>query len=68
MSATRRRVKQTLSLPERLRLHAKMLRDNASSPLHDETERMALIHKAQQYEAAAKVEGWLRSRELTAPS
>jgi hypothetical protein len=62
----RRRVKQTMSLKDRLALFAKKIRDDASE-LRPGPERDALLKKASQADAAAHLDGWANSPGLQPP-
>jgi hypothetical protein len=62
----RRRIKQTLSLEERLVTEANRLRDKANSlPMGGERER--LIRLARQAETASHMNEWLTSPGLQGP-
>lgn len=63
----RRRVKQTVSLEERLIEQAKRWREEARS-VRSREERDGLIRKARQAEAAAHVADWLASPGLQPPT
>ena len=67
MAVRRRRFKQPTSLLERLGSWPKVYR-RAADALPEGTERSAMLKKAQQCDAAAHLDGWLRSRELTPPA
>lgn len=66
MGQTRRRVKQTRSLEERLGDEAKALREKAKS-LPPGAEKEALLKKARQAETGAHMSEWLASPGLQAP-
>jgi hypothetical protein len=66
MTVHRHRVKQTLSLEQRLSEEAKRLRDKAKSLPHG-AEREALLRKARQAETGSHLTAWLRSPELQPP-
>lgn len=64
--STRRRVKQVLSLHDRLISFAKQVRDRASMlPPGDEQD--ALLEKARQADAAVRLNNWASSHELQPP-
>ena len=62
----RRRVKQTMSLEERLAEEARHLREKAQS-LPPGIERERMIRKARQAETGAHMSEWLRSPGLAPP-
>ena len=62
----RRRIKQALSLEERLSEEAKRLREEARV-LPPGTVREALLRKARQCETGSHMSEWLRSPELQPP-
>ena len=62
----RRRIKQALSLEERLSEEAKRLREEAKV-LPPGTVREALLRKARQCETGSHMSEWLRSPELRPP-
>lgn len=62
----RRRIKQTLSLEERLSEEAKRLREEAKLLLPG-AAREALLRKARQAETGAHMSEWLSSPELQPP-
>jgi hypothetical protein len=62
----RRRIKQALSLEERLSEEAKRLREEARV-LPPGTVREALLRKARQCETGSHMSEWLRSPELRPP-
>ena len=62
----RRRIKQALSLEERLSEEAKRLREEARE-LPPGTVREALLRKARQCETGSHMSEWLRSPELRPP-
>jgi hypothetical protein len=64
---TRRRVKQTNTLPERLADEARRLRDEARA-LAPGRRRELLLRRARQDETAMQIEAWLRSPGLRAPT
>jgi len=64
---TRRRVKQTRSLRERLADEAKRLRDEARA-LAPGRRREMLLRRAQQDETAMQIDAWLHSSGLRAPT
>jgi hypothetical protein len=66
MSKPRRRIKQTQSFQERLRAFAKLMRES-SETMAKGPEKAATSAKADQAEAAAKLDGWLNSSELRPP-
>ena len=59
----RRRFKQTESLPDRLRVFARLMRERAElvAPGPERADKLA---KADQAEATAKLDRWLSSRGL----
>jgi hypothetical protein len=59
----RRRIKQTLSLEERLTQAVKQLREQAKL-LPRGKLRETLVRKARQAEEAARINEWLRSSDL----
>nr|WP_246791501.1 hypothetical protein [Bradyrhizobium commune] len=63
----RRRLKQTLSLEERLAAQAKRLRDEAKS-LPPGPAREDLIRRARQAETGSYMSEWLRSPGLMPPT
>ncbi|WP_247495062.1 MULTISPECIES: hypothetical protein [unclassified Bradyrhizobium] len=62
----RRRVKQTLSLEERLSEEAKRLREKARS-LPPGADREALLRKARQADTGSHLSEWLQSPGLRPP-
>jgi hypothetical protein len=62
----RRRIKQSLSLEQRLSEEAKRLREDARA-LPPGTVREALLRKARQCETGSHMSEWLRSPELQPP-
>jgi hypothetical protein len=62
----RRRIKQALSLEERLSEEAKRLREDARV-LPPGTLRETLLRKARQCETGSHMSEWLRSPELQPP-
>ncbi|WP_354220614.1 hypothetical protein [Bradyrhizobium sp. F1.4.3] len=62
----RRRVKQTLSLEERLAQEAQRLREQAKR-LPPGSEREILLRKARQAETGSHLSEWLRSPGLQRP-
>jgi len=62
----RRRIKQNLSLEQRLSEEAKRLREDARV-LPPGTVREALLRKARQCETGSHMSEWLRSPELQPP-
>ena len=62
----RRRIKQSLSLEERLSQEAKRLREEAKL-LPPGAAREALLRKARQAETGSHVSEWLSSPELQSP-
>ena len=65
--STRRRFKQTTSLPDRLALWVKELRAKADA-LPPGPERDALIRKARQAETASHLDDWANSAGLQPPA
>lgn len=63
----RRRIKQSLSLEERLTEEAKRLRDEAKL-LPPGATRETLLRKARQAETGSHMSEWLRSPELKPPT
>lgn len=64
--STRRRVKQVLSLHERLVSFARDARDRASL-LPPGAEQDALLEKARQADAAVRLNNWANSHDLQPP-
>ncbi len=64
---TRRRFKQTLTLETRLTDWAMQIREQAAK-LRPGTERESLIRKARQAETAARLNEWINSPGLQAPT
>ncbi|UPK23864.1 hypothetical protein [Bradyrhizobium sp. 195] len=67
MNAKRRRVKQSLSLSERLHRAADELLE-AAQQMPDGDAKDQLIKRARQHEEAARLEGWLSSPGLQQPA
>ena len=63
----RRRIKQTLSLEDRLSEESKRLRDEAKA-LPPGAARNELIRKARQAETGSHISAWLRSPGLQPPT
>nr|WP_225120583.1 hypothetical protein [Bradyrhizobium sp. BRP22] len=63
----RRRIKQTTSLDQRLLNEAQRLRKEARGTPHG-VQRERLIRRARQAETAARIDQWLRSPGLRAPT
>jgi hypothetical protein len=63
----RRRVKQTLSLEERLTAEAKRLREQARL-LEPGSKREELLRKARQCERGLDITEWLQSKGLQPPT
>lgn len=66
MIKTRRRVKHSLSLEERLAEEAALLKDQASQ-LPAGAEREAMLKRARIAETGAHLSDWLQSRGLQSP-
>lgn len=66
MTKHRRRIKQTLSLEERLTEEAKRLREEAQRA-RPGIERENLLRRARQAETGSHVSEWLRSSGLQPP-
>ncbi|MCC8961489.1 hypothetical protein H8A95_03930 [Bradyrhizobium sp. Pear76] len=66
MKQQRRRVKQVLSLEERLNLEAQQLRQRANE-LPPGIEKEAVLEQARQHDAAAHMTAWLASPGLSLP-
>lgn len=64
---TRRRIKQTRTLAERLADEAARLRDEARA-LTPGREREMLLRRARQDETAMQIDAWLHSPGLRAPT
>lgn len=64
---TRRRIKQTRTLAERLTDEATRLRDEARA-LAPGREREMLLRRARQDETAMQIDAWLHSPGLRAPT
>jgi hypothetical protein len=64
--STRRRVKQLLSLHDRLISFAKQARDKASA-LPPGEQQDTLLEKARQADAAVRLNNWASSRDLQPP-
>lgn len=66
MSGPRSRIRQTMSLKERLTLWARKVRDQANE-LRPGPEKEALLNKARQADAAAHLDDWANSPGLQPP-
>jgi hypothetical protein len=62
----RRRIKQTLSLEERLAVQARRLREEAQKAFPG-SERETLLRRARQAETGSHISEWLRSPGLKPP-
>ncbi len=67
MANIRRRLKHPTTLVERLQHWAGIYRREAET-LPEGPDRSVLLHKAQQCDCAADLDGWLRSKELIPPN
>lgn len=66
MPVRRRRFKQPTTLIERLTDRARIFRHEADA-LPEGAEKSEMLDKAKQCDAAALLDGWLRSGELVTP-